>query len=296
MDDTSKTKLSAIMAQLGADESTGEQESDESLLARAQKAFMFSVVPENFEYYRAPLRRALMDLACAGCLSDSIECENPTTHAKLTPVLEDDGLQFHTRPCPRLKRTEEADRIKRLISTAKLPQHLEGKGLRAFQLHAGNQEAAKVANELARDQYRKGAIFWGPPGVGKTHLAVAILVNRVRAGISGVYATVPDLLDSIRGAIKTDSTDEVRRLLRWVPLLILDDMGAEKPTDSALEEIFKLLNGRLTDNRQTIVTTNFDRAGLSARLGGLEGARIVSRLSELCDWVEVQGDDKRVSS
>jgi DNA replication protein DnaC len=109
----------------------------------------------------------------------------------------------------------------------------------------------------------------GGYGCGKTHLAAAIGNARLKKGETVLFITSPDLLDHLRGAYAPEaetSYDEMFDRVRNADLLILDDLGVEKPSPWAHEKLFQLLNHRYTHNLPTVITTNTDIDKLDQRI------------------------------
>ena len=71
----------------------------------------------------------------------------------------------------------------------------------------------------------KGALFYGATGTGKTLLAAIVAQEKMKQGISTVFASVPDLLMDIRDSFGTGRTVEILRTVQKVPCLVLDDLG-----------------------------------------------------------------------
>jgi DNA replication protein DnaC len=159
----------------------------------------------------------------------------------------------------------------------------------------------------------KGLLLMGPSGIGKTHLAVAALKELIRRGHAGLFCDYRELLKEIQASYNpaSESTEMgVLEPIRTVELLVLDDLGASKPSAWVLDIIGLVLNARYNERRMTILTTNYvdETAGLEggARLPGGQrvivkedtladriGARMRSRLFEMCRTVEVYAPDFR---
>jgi DNA replication protein DnaC len=99
----------------------------------------------------------------------------------------------------------------------------------------------------------------GEPGCGKTHLAHAIANSALSEGIEAAFRVVPDLLFEMRSSFKSrgeDSFDAKLERLRVIPLLVLDDYGAERSSDWATELLFQIINHRYERHLATIITSN----------------------------------------
>jgi DNA replication protein DnaC len=102
-------------------------------------------------------------------------------------------------------------------------------------------------------------VLTGPNGCGKTHLAVAIVKERLALGERVLFQTVPDLLDYLRSAFNPKAEevyDQLFARLREIDLLVLDDLGAEQSTSWANEKLFQLLNHRYNAMLPTVITSN----------------------------------------
>jgi DNA replication protein DnaC len=159
---------------------------------------------------------------------------------------------------------------------------------------------------------KSGLMLNGPVGTGKTH--AAWLATAEWCAATGTYPwpgsvifqRVTDLLDAFR---PQDDRTQVRvRDCQAADLLVLDDLGAEKPSEWAAERLYMIIDERYVSCRPLIVTTNYPESRLAARLSGLPdgapgrsvaegpGSRIASRLAEMCAVVPMKGADRRMGA
>lgn len=137
------------------------------------------------------------------------------------------------------------------------------------------EKAVRAARAYARDP-RGFLTFFGRYGCGKTHLAAAIAHEQIAAGRVAIFATVPDILDHLRAAYNESGAggyDELFGRWRSVPLLVLDDLGAERSTEWAAEKLYQLIDHRYRDRLPTVITTN-------AKADQMDG-RIVDRIRDV---------------
>jgi len=207
------------------------------------------------------------------------------------------------------------------LAAARIPKRYEHCELANFEFdgpHAhllkARMAACKFVEEYHPAHDLTGLLFIGSIGVGKTHLAVGIIRELVTSkGIPCLFYDYRELLKQIQNSYNAsvNATElEVLRPVFEAEVLVLDELGAVKPTEWVWDTVSLILNTRYNDNRTTIITTNypddqpresngnseFARAQRAARgetLGDRIGERMRSRLHEMCRIVKMEGADFR---
>jgi DNA replication protein DnaC len=168
----------------------------------------------------------------------------------------------------------------------------------------------KFVDAYPVDTGGKGLLFTGSIGVGKTHLAVGILRRLVQErGVRGLFCDYRELLKNIQNSYNPQVQTTELELLKPVfgaEVLVLDDLGAQKPNEWVWDTVALILNSRYNEKQTTIVTTNYadspsagasmsqeQRAAREPTLGDRIGDRMRSRLAEMCVRVEMTGEDFR---
>ncbi len=182
------------------------------------------------------------------------------------------------------------------------------------------------SQEQARDRLKEWAIsgvdrikqgtglfIHGPVGTGKSHLSVATIYETLKTsskafqripgifdyeaielGIKFAFISVVDLLATLKDSFdgsdyKKEKADNLMRQARGYEVIILDDIGTEKPTPWVEEQLFALVDLRYRMERATIFTTNCTVNQLEKQIGN----RVVSRIIDMTDGIKVDGPDYR---
>lgn len=196
--------------------------------------------------------------------------------------------------------------ITRYLAESRIPSKFAKAELTTYKPDTDSQrDALRLAKKFV-DGFpaeQKGLVFHGPPGVGKTHLAVAMLKATIRdKGARGYFFQTTELLRLVRETYNrsVDETEmEVLRPVLEADVLVLDDLGVEKTSEWVHETLGLVINARYNSRRATIITSNLVDAidqnhkdFINSFMMQL-GVRTRSRLLEMCDWVEVLGADIR---
>lgn len=158
---------------------------------------------------------------------------------------------------------------------------------------AVNEAKAFVEELDSRLDQGRGLWLFGDTGTGKTTLAMLISKAALEAGRTVAIYSLPKLLARIRRTYDSepggDSYLSFFERLTSVDLLHIDDLGAEKRSDWVLEQLYALVNERYEAERSILITTNLPHPELEEQIG----SRTVSRLTQMCDEIEVRGEDRR---
>jgi len=161
-------------------------------------------------------------------------------------------------------------------------------------------KAYEIAKEYAESFGREttsGLMLYGKAGSGKTHLACAITRNIIeQKQIQVRFTRIVDLLAEIRKTFddneqyRTENESELIHRYTSVPLLIIDDLGAEKTTDWVRQILYQIVDERWIEQKPIIVTSNLNLEELEARFE----ERIASRVAGMCRLVESRDYDYRI--
>jgi DNA replication protein DnaC len=236
-------------------------------------------------------------------------------------VARPDGSGTMAAPCD----CGMEERATRVIDRARIPKRYEHCDFESYSTdvsenpqHTSSLKAAKMLAERFVAEYpgsgERGLLWMGPSGVGKTHLAVACLKELIRRGHQGLFCDYRELLKDIQASYNPGSESTELRVLepiRSAEILVLDDLGASKPSAWALDTIGLVLNARYNSRLTTLITTNYCDAtkpeGKTAKtpqgdslrtvredtLADRIGERMRSRLFEMCRTIEVNSNDFR---
>lgn len=196
-------------------------------------------------------------------------------------------------------------RVESVFKQSKLGDRFLTRTFDTFKVNDLNKKPHAAALKYAQNfqEYKKqgiGIMFNGGFGTGKTHLAAAITLHLLNQGIPVIFGTLINLLGKVKQTYSDYSESEENIIDTYcaVDLLVIDDLGKEKPTEWVLEKLYNIINTRYENNKPIIITTNFNYDELVRRLtvnGNDSTAKaLASRLNEICRGVLADGQDYRM--
>ena len=209
------------------------------------------------------------------------------------------------------------ERADLLLRQAHIPERYEHCAFENFDIRRDNQSLrwAKLNAENFVKEYPAdfGLLFVGTTGVGKTHLAVAVLRELVlRKGVECLFYDFHDLLKAIRDSYNPVSQNSELSILQPVldaEVLLLDELASWNPSDWVKETLQHIINSRYNHKKVTLITTTLPlgetqgrrevRAPSGEVVPNVEltlnqlGVTLRSRLYEMCKLIEMSSDDYR---
>ena len=237
-------------------------------------------------------------------------------------ILEDDGGPGTAVACA----CQAESVVPRLLAMAGIPERYRGCTFRSFSTvntDAGQRDQlveAKARSERYVDEFlteegftEEGLLFTGPNGVGKTHLAVAVLASLIeRYRVHALFADCTALIHGVQSTFEPGSQRAKRDVLEPIlgaEILLLDDLGAHKGSDWVSEIFYLIFNERYARRRPTLVTTNLRLESADEEPRSLDGAdmkktlrapmsqrlpaSVVSRLHQMTRPIQIEVDDFR---
>jgi DNA replication protein DnaC len=210
----------------------------------------------------------------------------------------------------------------RLLEQSRIPkryQHCDFENFEHLGSFASLQPALVAAKGFVAEypMEKTGLLLIGPIGVGKTHLAVSIVkqlttTKNTRCLFYDYRELLKEIQNSYNASVQATEMEVLRPVFE-AEVLVLDELGAVKPSEWVWDTVSHILNTRYNEEKTTVITTNFrnlppgggdtERAqgyGAASRLSREEtlgdriGERMRSRLHEMCRIVRVEGEDFRM--
>ena len=189
------------------------------------------------------------------------------------------------------QKEEEITAIRALKKQSLMDERLRGATFATFRTTKENAWNLKLCRRFAEHfdemlDKNQGLLFYGDVGTGKTFAAACIANYLLERRVPVVMTSFVKLLDSMKGFRDEDESLIVR--LNKAKLLIIDDLGAERGTDTALEKVYNIVDSRYRAERPIILTTNLGMEEMKENLD-IRYTRTYDRIFEMCYPMQFKG-------
>lgn len=186
-----------------------------------------------------------------------------------------------------------------------IPPLFRGLSLKDFQVTPSNAKVPQLINQfLAQRVPKHGLYITGPRGTGKTMLACIAAAAWQAQGHDIVFTDTGELLDALHDCPK-EETEQLMKFLKKVPLLVLDDIGAEFFTEEQVMLLSQIVNYRYKYSLPMILTSSFTMGELQKALNRnskpgerdrmtMAIRRLISHLAQMNNIVFLYGKDRRI--
>ena len=205
----------------------------------------------------------------------------------------------------KLNLNNKKSQLQKLLDYSNLGERFFEKNFESYQVNNNNKKAFETAKKFISNfdianKRGTGIIFYGPYGVGKTHLACSIANELIKMQKSVIFGSTIKLFGIIKKSYNNEIDENESKIISEFincDVLIIDDLGKEKPSEWVLEKLYYIINERYEHNKPIIITTNFSENQLIdiftvGKNKSLIEA-IMSRLNEICLTVRIFDNDYR---
>jgi primosomal protein DnaI len=218
------------------------------------------------------------------------------------------SIEVRHTPCQLYVMDRQQKEREKLIRTHHIPKEILSASFADLDTDAERIEAIEAIIEFCMTvepgkSGTKGLYFYGPFGVGKSYMMGAAAKKLAERGIASLMVYTPDFFREIKDALADNTVQEKIVVLKEVPVLILDDIGAETLSSWARDEVLgAILQYRVSENLPVLYTSNYTYDELEEHLAysqkagieQLKAMRIMERIRYYTEAYKVDGINRRV--
>ena len=224
-------------------------------------------------------------------------------------IVEDNIIKFVYKKCSYKEESDKQKEFLKNIDIYKMPKEIsEASFKNIYKDDSRRLEVIKYLkkfyDEFKKGEHIKGLYLYGNFGCGKTYLVSALFNELAKKNIRSTIIYFPEFLRSLKASFGNieDNFEERFDLVKESPLLLLDDIGAEKLSDWARDEILGvILQYRMEEHLPTFFTSNLSLADLEEHLqigkssaDKIKARRIIERIKYLTEELEMNSINRRV--
>ncbi|MDM8148781.1 primosomal protein DnaI [Priestia megaterium] len=221
-------------------------------------------------------------------------------------VVKGRNIDIQYERCPRKVQEDERKEQESLIQCMYIPKEILQARMSKITLERERFEAVTLAEEFVSEyepgKKMKALYLYGEFGVGKTFILGAIANSLAEKKVKSTILYVPEFLRELKGSFQDQSFNEKIEYVKKVPVLMLDDLGAESVTSWMRDDVLgTILQFRMLENLPTFFSSNLNFKELEHHLTytqrgekeELKAARVMERIKSLATPVEITGDNRR---
>lgn len=224
--------------------------------------------------------------------------ENPELVSKvLTTTLCDCTKEESKKKAEEQQKEESREVMRRLRNSSLMDAKFETSTFATFKATKANERNLALCKRYVNrfnlmKQKNQGLLFLGNVGTGKSFAAACIANALMQSGVTVVMTSFIKILEEFdRGELERQR--DIMDRLNTARLLILDDLGAERGTDYALEKVYHVVDSRYRSGRPLIITTNL-ALGEMMEESDIRRKRIYDRILETCYPMQFTGQSWRM--
>ncbi len=250
--------------------------------------------------YTSSLEESFLEYShCKEC-KNILECQNKIKGYAFLPKVKDGNLEFSYRPCKYKIKLDKKNKFHENTLIFNEPKEIAEASF--SKIYKTDKKRYKViiwltdfTQKYKEDKHQKGLYIYGNFGSGKTYLVSAMFNELAKEGIKSVIVFWPEYLRDLKASFNTNEFSNKFNEVKKVPLLLIDDLGAENTTAWSRDEILcPLLQYRMDEKLPTFFTSNLSLEALEKHLAitssgteEVKAGRIISRIKQLADYEEM---------
>ena len=235
---------------------------------------------------------------CLNC-SGIVECKNKINGYCYLPKIIDGIISFNYQPCKFQKRINENNKYLNNVYLFDVPKEIKEARMKYIYKDDKNRyETIKwltlFIKNYEENKHQKGLFLYGNFGCGKTYLIAAMFNELAYKNIKSAIIFWPEFLRDLKASFSSDFKDKFE-YAKKIPLLLIDDIGAESTTTWGRDEIFcPLIQYRMQEGLPTFFTSNLDINMLEEhfsvtkdKVDIIKSRRIIERINQMTDKIEM---------
>ena len=239
---------------------------------------------------------------CKNC-SGLASCKNKVVGYAKLPKLNGETLEFSYKPCKYKNKFDKEEMIHSNTKLFNVPKEIKEASIKKIYKTDKNRYKTilwltEFIKNYKKNIHQKGLYLCGNFGCGKTYLIAAIFNELGKEGIKSAIVFWPEFLNSLKASFNSEVRSEFKNKYNYVkkvPLLLIDDLGAEAVTPWSRDEILcPLLQYRMDEKLPTFFTSNLNLETLENHLAItskgdeiIKAGRIISRIKQLTEYQEL---------